>query len=481
MSRDGDLLGYVVPARREALRRALLGRRPRSLRGSVAWSATLVMGAWLVVLAAVAVLVVGVALGRAADNSLRTRAQAVAATVVVASDGSVSQLESPNDQALDTDTWILDGTGRLVEGPTADSAEPASIAALTQQVLSSRTEALATIDPDSPTRLLALPVPSSDARSVAVVVTATSLVPYQQLRDITLVGVVVVGLLLLAGVHAVLRSSLSRALRPVAQMSQQVDRWSTDDPTQRLGDEPRPVELQSLAGTLDSLLNRIAAALRHEQVLTAELSHELRTPLAGMRAELDWVRAPGRTDAQREESLAEVDAALRRTEDVVEGLLASARSATAAPGRCLVREAVDHVLSARRSAGARAGGTPPLMSTDVDPALAVGVEAAVLERALAPLVDNACRYARSSVEVRAWRGESFIHVAVVDDGPGVPPNLLQRVQEAGFRADPEEAHRGAGLGLALATRLARTAGGDLVVQPAGRDGGGVVEVRLPPA
>lgn len=464
-------------------------RRRRNLRSSVAWSATLVVGAWLLVLAAVAVLVVGVSLGRAADDQLRAKAQAVSATLVVAGDGSVTQLESPNDQALDTDTWIFDGRGALVEGPTAGSAEPASVSALAQSVLVSRQEALQTSDPDDPTRLLALPVPSSgsspgsspDGSATAVVVTATSLLPYQQLRDLTLVGVVVLGVLVLGGVHAVLRASLARALRPVAQMSEQVDRWSTVDPGQRLGGQLRPEELASLAGTLDALLDRIAAALRHEQALTAELSHELRTPLAGMRAELDWARAPERTAAEREGALADVDAALHRAEDVVEGLLASARSATAAPGRCPVSDAVDRVVAARRAAGAPDGGALPVMSSDVDPALAVGVEAAVLERALAPLVDNACRYASSQVVVRAWRTSSLVHVVVVDDGPGVAPDLIERVLEPGFRADPGEAHRGAGLGLALAVRLARTAGGDLVVQPSGRGGGGVVELRLPPA
>ncbi|MBC3763484.1 sensor histidine kinase [Quadrisphaera oryzae] len=443
----------------------------------MAWSATLVVAAWMVVLGVVAVLVVGVALDRSADDALRARAQAVTATVRVGAGGGLTVLEGPDDQALDTDTWVLAPGGALVEGVGAGTAAPPRAVSLAARVLSTDGEVLDTVDADAPTRLLGLPVHDSGGRPVAAVVTAASLVPYQQLRELAVTAVAVLAVLLVVGVHLVLRAAVARALSPVADMSEQVDAWSTTDPSHRLGPGPRPRELSSLAGTLDALLDRIAAALRHEQVLTAELSHELRTPLAGMRAELDWARAPGRSDAQRRESLDEVHQALRRAEGVVEGLLASARSATAAPGRCEVLPAVERVLAARRAAGVEGVS----LRAEVDPAVAVGVEAAVLERALSPLVDNACRYARSAVRVSARRDEAQVRVTVVDDGPGIPADLVARVLEPGFRAQPSEQHRGAGLGLALAARLARTAGGDLVPEAAGAAGGGVLHLVLPAA
>lgn len=466
-----------VPGRGHHAAAAARWWRARSLRSSVAWSATLVVAAWVVVLGVVAVLVVGVALDRSADDSLRARAQAVTATVRVGADGGLTVLEGPDDQALDADTWVIGPDGSLVEGAGAAAEPPPRVAALAARVVSADGELLDTVDADAPTRLLGLPVHDSAGSPVAAVVTAASLVPYQQLRELAVTAVAVLALLLVVGVHLVLRAAVARALSPVAAMSQQVDAWSTTDPSHRLGQEARPHELASLAGTLDALLDRIAAALRHEQVLTAELSHELRTPLAGMRAELDWARAPGRSDAQRRESLDEVHEALRRAEGVVEGLLASARSATAAPGRCEVLPAVERVLAARRAGGAEGVS----LHAEVHPALAVGVEAAVLERALSPLVDNACRYARSTVRVSARRDDAHVRVTVVDDGPGIPAGLAPHVLEPGFRAHPAERHRGAGLGLALAARLARTAGGDLVPEAAGAGGGGVLHLLLPAA
>ena len=80
---------------------------------------------------------------------------------------------------------------------------------------------------------------------------------------------------------------LAAALRPVTRMTRQAATWSERDLDRRfeLG-EPRD-ELTELAATLDGLLDRLAASLRHEQRFSAELSHELRTPLSRVLAETE--------------------------------------------------------------------------------------------------------------------------------------------------------------------------------------------------
>jgi signal transduction histidine kinase len=67
---------------------------------------------------------------------------------------------------------------------------------------------------------------------------------------------------------------------------------------------------------------------------------------------------------------------------------------------------------------------------------------------------------------------------VADDGPGVPPELAEQVFEPGWRGDPADGHDGAGLGLALARRLATAARGSLTLTPGGP--GATFVVRLPP-
>jgi signal transduction histidine kinase len=108
--------------------------------------------------------------------------------------------------------------------------------------------------------------------------------------------------------------------------------------------------------------------------------------------------------------------------------------------------------------------------------LGVGVDAAIVERILAPILDNAFRYAQQTVTVCARRAPDSVVIEVSDDGPGVAPDVRDDVFEPGRRGAGGDGHDGAGLGLALARRLARAAAGDVTL-----GAGSVFVVRLPPA
>jgi signal transduction histidine kinase len=109
-------------------------------------------------------------------------------------------------------------------------------------------------------------------------------------------------------------------------------------------------------------------------------------------------------------------------------------------------------------------------------ALEIGVDAEVAERILTPLLQNAGRHAAGRVSVAAERDGGMVLVHVDDDGPGIAEALREAVFEPGRTAPGGD---GAGLGLALARRLARATGGDVAVasRPAGE--GARLIVRFP--
>lgn len=449
---------------------------PGSLRGQVALMALAVIAAFVVALTVALNVVLGIQLRKQADDILRVRAEAAASTVLVSPDRRVTISDAPDD-AIDVGTWIFEGT-TAIERPVATAA------------LQRHAERLAgvgerfdqTPQPDV-VRLYALPVRVGE-RQVATVVTSLSLVPYRRTTALTLLGSLLFAAALLIVVGLVLRAMVSRALRPVESMARQAAQWSAHDVDRRFGDTPRPRELHALAMTLDGVLDRISAVVRHEKQLSAELSHELRTPLARIMAEVSLLRARPREQRELDASHATIEGSGTEMNHILETLMSTARSESgAAPGRC------DPVAVARRAthqvpgAQASGNGNPIRVAVSRLPVdgsdLAVGVDDTVLERVLAPLVDNALRYARTSISVRVTGFPRTVTIDIADDGPGFPHTALPYLFEPGWRAEPNGAHDGAGLGLALAHRLAVAAGGSLTA--ATTAAGAVFTVTLPRA
>jgi two-component system, OmpR family, sensor kinase len=99
-------------------------------------------------------------------------------------------------------------------------------------------------------------------------------------------------------------------------------------------------------------------------------------------------------------------------------------------------------------------------AVDVDHDLLVAAPIDLAARALSPLVDNAARFARSSVSISADAHDRVVEIIVSDDGEGVRETDVEGIFAAGNRRSDSD---GVGLGLALARRVARTLGGDVSV------------------
>jgi signal transduction histidine kinase len=151
----------------------------------------------------------------------------------------------------------------------------------------------------------------------------------------------------------------------------------------------------------------------------------------------------------------------------VDALVASARYEAGAP-----RGTADAFAVAAEAAAEYEGVTvvPPTRT------IRLGVDDELAERILQPILENACRYGRGSVQVTIGRENGAAVYVVQDDGPGVAEGERERIFEPGVRGSSEG--DGAGLGLALARRLARSVRGDVEAAPGE---GGRFLVRLPTA
>ncbi|MFE0513242.1 sensor histidine kinase [Streptomyces sp. NPDC058964] len=459
------------PLRLAPLRPTRLRLAPRTLRGRLSLIALSTATLLMLVLTTVFNIVVRHRLQHEADDELRARAAAVATTVDTHG-GRVRVLGTSNDRLLDTNVWIYAGP-RLLEGPP--SAERSGALTRVAGALAARGgRGCATVGGHDPVRLCAEPV--GDAGVPAAVVTALDLSPYRSSADTLLLGSFALDTVMLTCTYGLTRLAVGRALRPVRTMTDQATQWSAVASEERFGSAGRPAELARLGASLDALLDRIRAVLRHERQLTGELSHELRTPLSRIVAELDWWRSRPRSQAETRATHEVIAEAAQSMRTICDTLLNEARDGVpTAPGTVDVLPVLN-----RLAGGPDATGGARITVTAEDPSLQAGVRPELLERIVSPLLANALRYARADVTVTACRpAGGAVYVDVTDDGPGVPESFAGRLFEPGRRADPGDGHGGAGLGLPLARRLARSVGGEVSYDPGHAPGARFV-VTLPP-
>ncbi len=398
-------------------------------------------------------------LSRDANDIVRARATAALSSLTTRN-GKLGIREAPDEGATESQVWVFSGR-RKVEAPRASAAIDQAAATLA----GGPRRRLDVTDHD--VRLYAVPVVDGSKR-LGTVVAGVSLVPYEHTQHVALVSSLILFGVLLILVTVVARWMVTLALRPVARMTAQAADWSEHDLDRRFAlGKPRD-ELTTLAGTLDSLLGRVAASLRREQRFSSEMSHELRTPLAKVRAEAELALRHERSGDAYRGALGHVLAGADQMERIIDTMLVVAREE--AGGRHGITDAAGAATRAAESCAALAKSRDVEIEVIPTPAPArVAGDSDLIERILVPVIENACRYGQRHVRISTEQRDGTVTYTVSDDGPGVTEAERERIFEPGERGSA--GHRngtgdGAGLGLALARRLARAARGEVEAHPA---------------
>ena len=277
------------------------------------------------------------------------------------------------------------------------------------------------------------------------------------------------GLAVMAGIYPVARRLTTRLER----LHRGVQQWGQGDLAVRLPEDGHD-EVADLSRRFNSAASRIQSLMAAQKSLLANASHELRSPLARIRMALELMGERPSLAAREEigRNIAELD------QLIDEILLASRLDAQEADLGTV--EEVDLIgLLAEECARTGADFEPAQGLTQAG---APGV-AKLLRRAVRNLLENAARHGsgQGSEPVRAELaladGQALIRVS--DRGPGVPPELRERIFEPFYRLPgASERDGGVGLGLALVRSIAQRHGGSVQCLPAA-GGGACFELRLP--
>jgi PAS domain S-box-containing protein len=233
---------------------------------------------------------------------------------------------------------------------------------------------------------------------------------------------------------------------------------------------------QYLSIRYDITARKIAEARLREQASLAQLgalaavvAHEVRNPLAGLRASLQVI--DGRCEPRDRSAIAAMIQRIDSLNDKVSDLLLYARPKP--PRRQLVDVLPllsDVAVSAQASTGR--SGSPIVVSGD---AVKLIADPEMLRAAVLNLTLNACQAAGNrTVEIVVTAGDHDCRIAVRDRGPGIAPEIRDRVFEPFFTTRIS----GTGLGLAIVKRLMELHDGTVTLTD--RAGGGTIaEVTLP--
>lgn len=253
--------------------------------------------------------------------------------------------------------------------------------------------------------------------------------------------------------------------KPISRLAEGAARLGADLRSPPLAEEG-PAEARQAAQVFNQMQEQILRQVDERSRFLAAVSHDLRTPLARMRLRLSQAELPA---AQRDKLLADVNEMAALVNETLDYLRGDDRGE---PLRvtdlvALVEALVDDLREEGADIACEGQAAP------------LAVRSAALRRCLSNLATNAIRYG-GVCRIRLRETDGQVQIDVEDHGPGIPENQLEAVLQP-FRRLDESRNRalgGVGLGLAIASDIARSHGGSLSLRNR-PEGGLLARVVLP--
>ncbi|KAB7623413.1 ATP-binding protein [Alkalilimnicola sp. S0819] len=250
--------------------------------------------------------------------------------------------------------------------------------------------------------------------------------------------------------------AVRRALVPLERLRRSLQARGPDA-LEPLAVEGLPAELSPMVNALNGLLRRLSEAFARERRFTGDAAHELRTPLAGIKTQLQIAQGAG--GDVRARALAQAEAGLDRMSRLVTQMLMLARvearqAISDGQERAPVQATLTAVLEELRPLAEQQGVNLQLRGETSD--AVAPLPPLMLHTALRNLLENALRHGGEGgrVDVRVNAGATQTVLQVLDTGPGIADEELNRVQARFYRTAAGKA-TGTGLGLSIVAAIAR--------------------------
>jgi two-component system osmolarity sensor histidine kinase EnvZ len=223
-----------------------------------------------------------------------------------------------------------------------------------------------------------------------------------------------------------------------------------------------------LAGAFNQMTEDLKGADDERALLLAGVSHDLRTPLSRIRLGIEMLqdKADAAIASGMAQDIDDIDAAISQCLDF----------ARVGQGEAVVADGdLNAIVRSIGERYARSGKSLELHLSELPP---LPLRPLAIQRLVANLIDNALRHGNGAVEIRTASERGRAVVDVLDRGPGIPREAVERMMRPFTRMDSARSTSGTGLGLAIVERIAHMHGGGVQLMP--REGGGLhARVTLP--
>jgi two-component system OmpR family sensor kinase len=275
--------------------------------------------------------------------------------------------------------------------------------------------------------------------------------------------------------------TVSRAMRPVSEISAAATNISAGDLSQRINTAETDSELGQLAAVLNSTFARLDAAFAQQRQFAADAAHELRTPVSVMLTQAQTALSRERCSAEYRESLEACQRAAQRMRRLIESLLELARLDAGQEVLKRLRFDFSKTISDCTESVKPFAHERGVMIVSALPPVEITGDADRLAQVITNLLTNAIQYNRDGgqVSVKLESQTGLAVLTVHDTGPGIAAEDLPHVFERFYRGDKSRTGSGStGLGLAIAKAIVEAHGG--TIEAASKKGYGTTfTVRLP--
>jgi heavy metal sensor kinase len=266
-----------------------------------------------------------------------------------------------------------------------------------------------------------------------------------------------------------------KALTPVKEISETIDRISESNLSERIAVEKIPRELKVLASSFNHTFDSLERAFNRQRQFAADASHELRTPLSVILSHGEIMLRKERTSEEYKNALAAITEAAKMMSEIVRKLLTIARLNTDKVNLKIENINLSEIICESVKLLTPLADKKEIsinISTDGQH-ITPGDRAALLEL-FANLIDNAIKYnvSQGKIDISIKKETGFIVTEIIDTGIGISEEDLDRIFDRFYRVDKSRSKEigGIGLGLSICQEIVKLHGGRIEIKSKLRHG-----------